>query len=235
MIDQLADLPLSYHPGTDWEYSVATDVLGRVVEVASGKPLDVFIKARIFDPLGMADTGFFVPPDQQPSLTAYYRGADILEPMKPGMTRLDNAPYPGAYLRPVPRLSGGGGLVSTLPDMVALLRSLLPGGPTLLKPASIELILSNPLPDGVTLRFPRLGEVPGKGYSLAGAITFEPVPLDPEDSTGELQWGGIGGTHWWISPRTKLAAVLMTQRQMGFWHPFAYEFKQLAYRAAGFD
>jgi len=74
MIDKLAGLPLSYHPGTSWEYSVATDVLGRVVEVVSGKSLDAFFKARIFDPLGMADTGFAVPDAQQGRLVALYTG-----------------------------------------------------------------------------------------------------------------------------------------------------------------
>src|SRR3569623_689296 len=78
MIDKLAALPLSYHPGTSWEYSVATDVLGRVVEVVSGKPLDVFFKARIFDPLGMTDTGFSVPAAPQGRLVALYNGADVL-------------------------------------------------------------------------------------------------------------------------------------------------------------
>lgn len=134
MIDKLADLPLSYHPGTAWEYSVATDVLGRVVEVVSGKSLEAFLKARIFDPLGMTDTGFHVPDVQQGRLVALYNGADVLDPMKPGLTRADNLPFPQAYRRPFPRLSGGGGLVSTLPDMLALVRALLPGPDALLKP-----------------------------------------------------------------------------------------------------
>jgi CubicO group peptidase (beta-lactamase class C family) len=127
MIDSLADLPLIYHPGTSWEYSVATDVLGRVVEVVSGKALDAFFKAHIYDPLGMVDTDFYVPGPKQERLVAYYRGADVLDPMKPGLFRNDDIPYPQAYLRPLPRLSGGGGLVSSMPDMLALVRSLLPG------------------------------------------------------------------------------------------------------------
>src|SRR3954469_10555619 len=128
MIDVLADLPLAYHPGTSWEYSVAIDVLARLVEVISGLRFDAFIQSRILDPLGMADTGFVV--SDRDRLVAFYAGADPADPMKPGLTRLDASPYPGAYLRPVPRQSGGGGLVSTLPDLVALARSLLPGGRT---------------------------------------------------------------------------------------------------------
>jgi len=128
MVDVLADLPLIYHPGASWEYSVAIDVLARLVEVISGQSFDQFIQARILGPLGMVDTGFVVPEKDQDRLAAYYTGADLVDPIKPGLTRTDNAPYRGAYLRPIPRLNGGGGLVSTLPDMVALIRSLLPGG-----------------------------------------------------------------------------------------------------------
>jgi CubicO group peptidase (beta-lactamase class C family) len=153
--------------------------------------------------------------------------------MKPGLTRIDDAPYPQAYLRQVPKLSGGGGLVSSLPDMVALLRSLLPGGPTLLKPGTIALMMTNQLPDGVWIRFPRFGEVHGKAYGLAGALTLVPSPLESEDSSGELSWGGIAGTHWWISPKTNLAGALMTQREWSSWHPFMIEFKRLVYQAAG--
>jgi CubicO group peptidase (beta-lactamase class C family) len=230
MMDTLADLPLSFEPGTAWEYSVATDVLGRLVEVVSGQRLDAFFRSRIFKPLGMVDTMFTLPPEQHHRLVAYYAGADVMQPMLPGLTRSDQAPYPGAYLRPFPKLSGGGGLVSTLGDMVALLRSLLPDGPTLLQPATIAQMMRNQLPDGVCIGFPD-GVVHGKGFGLAGAVTLAPSAEDPPQSTGELQWGGIAGTHWWISPKTGLAGLLMTQRQMAFWHPFAFEFKRLAYRA----
>lgn len=233
MIDQLAGLPLSYHPGTSWEYSVATDVLGRVVEVVSGKPLDAFLKARILDPLGMTDTGFHVPEAQQGRLVALYNGADVLDPMKPGLTRADNLPYPQAYRRPLPRLSGGGGLVSTLPDMLALVRALLPGSDTLLKPETLRQMMTNQLPSGQTIRFATLGAIPGKGFGLGGAVTFAPTPSDPPNSTGEFQWGGLAGTHWWICPEANTAGVLMTQRYMGFWNPFFFEFKRLAYQAVG--
>jgi len=162
MIDVLADLPLAYHPGTSWEYSVATDVLARLVEVISGQRFDAFIQSRILGPLGMVDTGFVV--SDRNRLVAYYAGADPVDPMKPGLTRADDSPYPGAYLRPFPRQNGGAGLVSTLPDMVALIRSLLPGGQMLLKPETIELMMTNQLPEGVWMRFAAYGELKGKGY-----------------------------------------------------------------------
>jgi len=233
MIESLAGLPLVFHPGTAWEYSVATDVLSRLVEILSGQPFDVFIRSRILDPLGIEDTGFVVPEHKRDRLAAYYAGADLLDPMKPGLGRVDGAPYPGAYVKPFARLSGGGGLVSSLPDMVSLMRSLLPGGPTLLQPETIALMMTNQLPPGVCIRFSRLGDIPGKGFGLAGAVTLTPSSLDPAESTDEFQWGGIAGTHWWISPRTGLAGLLMTQRVMAFWHPFSFEFKQLVYAAAG--
>ncbi|MGZ3352791.1 MAG: serine hydrolase domain-containing protein [Xanthobacteraceae bacterium] len=231
MIDQLADLPLLYHPGTSWEYSVATDVMARLVEIVGGQPFDQFIQARILGPLGMVDTAFVVPEKDRDRLAAYYAGADLMDPMKPGLTRTDNSPYPGAYLRPVPRFNGGGGLVSTLPDMVALIRSLLPGGPTLLKPETIALMMDNQLADGVWMRFPMTGELPGRGYGLAGGLILKPSPFDHADSAGEFYWGGIAGTQWWISRKANVAGLMMTQRQMSFMHPFAFEFKRLAYEA----
>jgi CubicO group peptidase (beta-lactamase class C family) len=231
MVDVLAGLPLIYHPGTSWEYSIAIDVMARLVEVISGQTFDQFIQSRILDPFGMVDTGFVVPEKNQSRLVAYYAGADLMDPMKPGLTRADNYPYPGAYLHPIGRLNGGGGLVSTLPDMVALIRSLLPGGPTLLKPETIALMMTNQLPDGQWIRFAMLGEQPGKAHTLAGGLIVNPTPFDHPDSAGELYWGGVAGTQWWISPKRNMAGVMMAQRQMAFVHPFSFEFKRLAYEA----
>lgn len=231
MVEILTDLPLTYQPGTNWEYSIATDVLGRLVEVISGQRFDVFIAERIFAPLDMVDTGFVVPEDKRDRFAAYYEGADLMDPMKPGLTRNDNFPFRGAYLVPVPRHSGGGGLVTSLPDMVALMRALLPGGPQLLKPGTVEKMMQNHLPDGQTLVFSMLGPIPGKGYGLGGAVTLEPSSLEPAEATGEFQWGGIAGTHWWINPRHNMAGLLMTQRQMAFWHPFSFAFKKAVYKA----
>jgi CubicO group peptidase (beta-lactamase class C family) len=227
MMDVLADLPLVFHPGTAWEYSVATDVLARLVEVTSGQRFDAFIRSRILGPLGMVDTGFVV--SDRDRLVAYYAGAELANPMKPGLARADDAPYPGAYLRPVPRQSGGGGLVSTLPDMVALIRSLLPGGPTLLEPDTIRLMMTNQLPDGVWMRFAAYGQLQGRAYGLAGGLILEPSAFDHQDARGELFWGGRAGTQWWISPNRNTAGLIMAQREMG--HPFVVEFKRLAYEA----
>jgi len=223
----LAELPLVFHPGTSWEYSVATDVLARLVEVISGQRFDAFIQSRILGPLGMADTGFVV--SDRDRLVAYYAGADLVDPMKPGLVRVDDAPYPGAYLRPVPRQSGGSGLVSTVPDMVARIRSLLPGGPTLLKPDTIKLMMTNQLPENVWMRFAAFGELRGRAHGLAGALILEPAAFDHQDAKGELFWGGRADTQWWVSPKKNIAGLIMTQREMG--HPFVVEFKRLAYEA----
>ena len=232
MMDVLAELPLSFHPGTAWEYSVATDVLSRLVEVVSGQRFDEFLAARIYTPLGMTDTGFVVPPEQQHRLVAYYAGASLTDPLKPGLKRTDDAPYPGAYRQPFARLSGGGGLVSSLPDMVALIRSLIPGGPMLLKPETVRLMMSNQLPEGTFIRFPTVGEAKGKAFGLGGAVTLATSSIDPPDSENEFQWGGIAGTHWWINPRKQLAGIVMAQRQMAFWHPFSFAMKREVYAAA---
>jgi CubicO group peptidase (beta-lactamase class C family) len=189
-----------------------------------------FFSPGFFDPLGMVDTGFFVPEESRDRLVAYYAGTDPLDPMKPGLTRTDHAPYPGAYLRPVPRLNGGAGLVSTLPDMVALIRSLLPGGPTLLNPTPSRLMMTNQLPAGRMDALSGRGELRGRGHGLAGGVIVQPSSLDHKDASGELFWGGMAGTQWWISPKAKVAGVMMTQRQEAFSHPFAAEFKRLAYR-----
>ena len=186
MMETLAGLPLAYHPGESWEYSIATDVLGRLVEVLS-KRFDEFLRERIFEPLGMSDTDFVAK--DKARLATYYAGADIMAPMKPGLTRLDNHPYPGAFVTPVPRLSGGGGLVSSLADMIALVKSLMPGGDTLLKPQTLELMRTNQLAAGQCIRFPRMGDIPGKGFGLGSAVTLKPSAIEPRGLGGRARVG----------------------------------------------
>jgi CubicO group peptidase (beta-lactamase class C family) len=149
--------------------------------------------------------------------------------MKPGLVRVDDAPYPGAYLRPFPRHNAGSGLLSTLPDMVTLARSLVPKSPTLLKPETVRLMMTNQLPEGIWMRFPPYGELKGKGYGLAGAVIVEPSPYEHPDAKGEIFWGGRGGTQWWISAETNTAGFIMAQRELG--HTYGGEFKRLAYEA----
>ncbi|MBR7746015.1 serine hydrolase domain-containing protein [Undibacterium baiyunense] len=231
LINILEELPLSFHPGERWEYSIATDVLSRLVEVVSGDNFDVYLHAHILSPLGMNDTSFWVPPHKHERLTAYYAGTDPMNVLNRDLKRLEKSPYPEAFLKPIPRYSGGGGLVSSMHDMLALMRSFLPGGHMVLKPESIRLMMQNHLPAGWGIAFPGVGDVPGKGFGLGGAVTLRPGENDPADAEGEFEWGGIAGTHWWISSRHNIAGLLMTQRQMAFWHPYSFEFKKLAYAA----
>ncbi len=231
LINILEELPLSFHPGERWEYSIATDVLSRLVEVVSGDNFDVYLHAHILSPLGMNDTSFWVPPHKHERLTAYYAGTDPMNVLNRDLKRLEKSPYPEAFLKPIPRFSGGGGLVSSMHDMLALMRSFLPGGHAVLRPESIRLMMKNHLPQGWGIAFPGVGDVPGKGFGLGGAVTLRPGENDPADAEGEFEWGGIAGTHWWISPRHNIAGLLMTQRQMAFWHPYSFEFKKLAYAA----
>jgi CubicO group peptidase (beta-lactamase class C family) len=233
MMTTLAPLPLSFHPGTRWEYSVASDVLGRVVEVISGESFGEFLSRRIFEPLNMPDTDFWVPPAKLDRLCALYVGVDLMDPSKPGLKRLDDKPYPGAYTRKMPRESGGGGLVSTLPDTVRLMQSLIPGGPTLLKPETLNLMWQNQLPPGVCIEFPNRPREPGHCFALGSAVTLEAGPGEPAEAMGEVGWGGLAGTIWWINPRIGIAAALMTQRYFGVNDPYGFEFKRAAYRALG--
>lgn len=231
MVTALAALPLAFQPGTAWAYSIATDVLGRLVEIVCDAPLGEVLARRIFEPLGMADTGFSVPADRRDRLCALYEGVDLRDPATPGLVRGDDRPYPGAYGDDLARESGGGGLVSTLGDTVRLLQSLMPGGPTLLAPATIAAMFENQLPAGMCVQFPNVPPETNRGFGLGSAVAIGPIAGEPAETVGEVGWGGLAGTVWWLNPRLGIGAVLMTQRYFGFGGPYAAEFKRLAYRA----
>lgn len=235
MMTTLAALPLSFHPGTQWEYSVATDVLGRLVEVVSGESFGKFLSSRIFEPLGMIDTDFWVPATRLKRLCTLYVGVDLLDPTKPGLQRADDKPFPEAYTSKLPRESGGGGLVSTLGDTVKFIQSLLPGGPTLLKPDTIDLMCRNQLAADLCVRFPNMPPFRSKGFGLGSSVTIGTSALEPAEVVGEVGWGGLAGTIWWINPRIGIAGVLMTQRYFGFGNPYSFVFKGQAYKALGFN
>lgn len=225
MMEALAGLPLLFQPGSAWNYSVGTDVVGRLVEVASGQTLDAYFRRHIFEPLGMEDTFFFVPPEKAARMAPLYLG-DLREPLKPGLQRADHLPYPGAYLQPFPRLGAGGGLVSSLDDYTALVRALLRGGAPLLRPATMPLLYRNELAPGQWIGCPGIPALKGRGQSVVGSVTVEPSEDDPASVTGDLQWSGLAGTHWLVSPRDDIAAVFMTQRFAGSDLPVWPAFKQ---------
>lgn len=230
LMDILAGLPLNYQPGEGWDYSMAPDVLGRVAELVTGQTLGEALQARLFQPLGMVDTGFVLSEAQRPRLAAQYIG-DLQNPLKPGLTRVDHLPYPGAYLKPFPRQSAAGGLFTTQADMLALLKALTPGVPGgLLSPGLLAQVFTDQLPPGRRVNFPNMA-VPDLGFGLCGAVARTPGLLQHPAAVGDLQWGGLAGTHWWIHPTRGCAGVLMTQRFMGYWNPFWYAYRQALYQA----
>jgi CubicO group peptidase (beta-lactamase class C family) len=232
-MDLLAGLPLLFQPGEGWEYALGADVLARVVEIVTGQRFGDALQTRLFDPLGMVDTGFVLKPEQMPRLAALYRG-DLADMTKPGLLRLDETPWPGAYRTPVPRQSAAGGLFTTQADMLTLLRQLMPGQPSLLlQPAMLAELFTDQLGAERHVHFAHLGRFPSLGFGLAGALTREPSTLATDAAVGELQWGGLAGTHWFISPATGLAGVVMAQRHWGFWNKFWFRYKARVYEAAG--
>jgi len=233
LMKTLEPLPLGFQPGERWEYSLATDVLGRLVEVISGESLGAFMARRIFGPLEMVDTDFWVPEGKRGRLAALYAGVELMDPTKPGLQRMDALPFPGAYMSPALRQSGGGGLVSTLDDTVRLIQALMPGGPTLLRPETLALMSRNHVAPGLCVQFPNMPVNPGRVFGLGSSVLETPGRFDPPAATDEVSWGGLAGTIWWINPRLNIAGVLMTQRYFGFGNPYTFEFKRLAYQGLG--
>jgi len=223
--ERLAALPLVYQPGTAWEYSLAPDVLARLVEIVTGQSFGVALQQQLFEPLGMVDTAHVLRPEQHARFTALYTG-NIANPLESGLRRMEDAPWPGAYVQAVAREGGASGLFTTQADMLALLRTLLPGPDAFLKPATLAEMFRDQLPPDVCVQFPQFGALPGLGFGLGGAFTRRALPLQPLARAGELQWGGLAGTHWWLSPETGVAGVVMTQRFFGWWNPFWWEYRQ---------
>ncbi len=233
LVAGLADIPLANRPGTRFQYSVATDVLARLVEVLSGERFDRYLARRIFAPLGMVDTDFHVPASKHGRFCVNYAARDPMDPMVPG---LDAAPDTllGSYLAPKSFLSGGGGLVSTILDYTRFIRMIVGGGALertrILDAATLELMRTNQLPEGAGVQFP-FWHMPDTVFGLGFAIKTAPAAGEPDAAIGEYHWGGMAGTHSWMSPAADIAAIVFTQRLPGFWHPFSHEFKRQVYAA----
>ncbi len=234
MCKKLGSLPLAYQPGSFWRYSFATDVTARLVEVLSGQRFDEFLKDRIFTPLGMLDTDFYVPKEKLDRLTTMYLPADPLDPMSPCAAPMD-APATTANGHLPSFLSGGGGLLSTLTDYLVFARMIINEGSyadvTILKPETLKLMRTNQCAPGVTVNFP-MWSMPGTTFGLGFALKEAPAEGEPASAVGEYHWGGMAGTHFWWSPESNLTGICMTQRMPGFWHPFSHDFKRLAYKIA---
>jgi CubicO group peptidase (beta-lactamase class C family) len=229
--DRWAELPLLFEPGTAWNYSVSTDVLGRLVEVLSGQDLATFFAERILGPLGMADTAFFVPEDKAGRLAALYwpserRGRAVRAP--DGMD--------AGFRRPPRMLSGGGGLVSTAADYHRFVQCLARGGALddtrLLSPRTLSFMTRNHLPGGRDLA--QVGRslfaetlYDGIGFGLGFSVVLDPVGTEVPSSPGEYAWGGAASTAFWVDPVEDITVVFMTQLLPSDTHPLRSQLRQL--------
>ncbi|MCH2458627.1 MAG: beta-lactamase family protein [Henriciella sp.] len=237
MCKRLAKLPLLFSPGTRWNYSHSTDVLGRVVEVASGMKLDEFFRERIFGPLGMVDTDFFVPKEKIHRLMACYSR----DPQTGKISESDGKGEASrAYRHQPPLLNAGGGLVSTLRDYHQFCLMLLHGGSLhgtrLLSPKTVEFMRMNHLPDNRTIK--QMGDktfsearMEGNGFGLGGSTIVNVADSMQPGSVGTFSWGGLANTFFWIDYEEEMIAIQATQMIPSGCYPLRPQFQQLAYAA----
>ncbi|WP_371745023.1 serine hydrolase domain-containing protein [Bradyrhizobium sp. U87765 SZCCT0109] len=203
--ERIAKLPLAYQPGSTWDYSHSTDILGRVIEVVSGKSLYQFEKERLLDPLGMKDTGFYVTDKAKQGLVA--------EPF-PNDRHIGNDAEMNDPRVPQKWESGGGGMVSTIGDYARFARMLLNGGALdgkrYLSPKTVAFMGANHLGPGI-VPGPYYLPGPGFGFGLGFAVRTEVGVAPLPGSVGEMSWSGVGGTTFWIDPKEDMFVVFMAQ------------------------
>lgn len=232
--DRWATLPLLFQPGAEWNYSVATDVLGRVIEVASGQSLDTFLAERIFGPLDMSDTAFQVPEADRERLAALYSAHPTTR------KAMRNDLMGAAALSPPTMLSGGGGLVSSARDYHRFASMLLGEGQLdgvrLLSNRTLRYMVRNHLPGGADLETfgrPLFAETSfdGVGFGLGFSVVDDPVKNKVLSSAGEFAWGGAASTAFWVDPHEAVTVVFMTQLLPSSTHPLRSQLKRLVYQA----
>jgi CubicO group peptidase (beta-lactamase class C family) len=223
VIQMVARLPLAYHPGRAFRYSVAIDVLGYIVQVVSGKPFADYLNDCIFEPLGMLDTAFWVPPEKAARLAALYGPAE-----GGGLKVVEDGRDSYQHLKRWS--SGGGGLVSTVDDYFRFGQMLLNQGALdgvrLLGRKTVEWMLQNHLPEGLIAN----GD-PANGFGLGGAVLLRPGLSHRPGSIGKFGWGGAANTEWWIDPAEQMQCLLMTQYMPPFTLPLVEDFAMGAYQA----
>ena len=219
----LGEIPLLYQPGTQWNYSVSVDVLGRLVEVVSGQPFDVFLRERIFDPLGMADTGFRVPDSKSDRVAPTYGHSGPDRALGLGDTSICDLP-PTLF-------SGGAGLRSTAQDYARFAQMLLNGGELdgarILGRKTVELMTVDHLEEGMPTGFLSPGWSFGLGFTVKTEAGLDGLP----SSVGEYNWIGIQGTSFWVDPEEDLVGVFMVQIRPNRDITFRDQFKRLVYQA----
>lgn len=206
-VKRIASLPMDAQPGTQWVYGYATDILGVVVERASGMPLDQFLKDRIFTPLGMKDTQFYLPKDKAGRLATVYTPKEG-ESLTPAPTE-GTMNSQGAYVDgPRKSFSGGAGLLSTAKDYYLFLQMMANGGvlngKRILSPATVHLMTVDHLSEGVAFR-------PGQGFGLGFDVVLDQGKRGTYGAVGEFGWGGAYGSSYWVDPEEELVVVYFTQ------------------------
>ena len=232
MVAALAAVPLEFSPGSAWNYSVSTDILGYLIGKISGKPFQTFLHERLFGPLGMNDTDFFVPQGKAGRLAACYG-------LGPKGVALQDDPTTSSYLKPPSFYSGGGGLVSTAADYLKFCKMILGGGASggaqLLSPKTIQLMGANHLGGGdlASMSKSMFSEAAyaGLGFGLGFSTTIDPAATLIPASKGDLSWGGAASTFFWIDPHEDLIAILMTQLMPSSAYPIRRELRTLVYSA----
>ena len=234
MIAALAKMPLEFSPGEAWNYSVATDVVGWLVEVVSGQKFEDFLAQRLFAPLGMDDTGFYVREGHGHRLASCY------QPTKDGKIELQDDAATSDYLKPPSFVSGGGGLVSTAGDYLKFAQMLLNGGTAnghrYISRKTLDLMTANHLPGGVDL--PALSRslfseaaYDGVGFGLGFATSTKASRTLMPGSDGDFFWGGAASTFFWVDPAEDLIGIFMTQLIPSSTYPVRREVRTMVYAA----
>ena len=233
-VDELARLPLEFSPGTAWNYSVSTDVLGHLIAVIDGRPFDVFLRQELLDPLGMVDTAFEVAPDKAHRLAACYA-------FKPGGgLRLIDDPARSRLCEPTAFHSGGGGLLSTLDDYERFCLMLRNRGELdghrFVSRKTLDLMWANHLPGGkylpdVSISMFAEAIYNGVGFGLGFAVVDDPVKTLIPGSAGEVSWGGLASTAFWVDPAEDLYAIFLTQLVPSSTYPIRRQLRTMVYSA----
>jgi len=236
MCNKLAEMPLLFSPGMAWNYSVATDVLGHIVELVSGKTLDVYFKEHIFEPLGMVDSFFHIPDDKLERLMHNYS----FDPLK-RETKLADSPERTIYRPGRKFLSGGGGLLSTMEDyfkFADMIRRKGTGanGVYIVNRKTIEKMSSNQLPQNRTLEEHGHGQFtevayPGTGFGLGLSVVMDSGVTVSTTSNGATSWGGLASTIFWNDPVEDMTVIMMTQLMPAATYPLRPQLSQLVYAA----
>ena len=237
VVDKLATFPLIAQPGKAWNYSVATDVLGCLVEVISGEPFQVYLREKVLKPLGMVDTDFHVPADKHERFAANYQ-AGPSNANGAGKLELLDDPGKSRYLAPRKVNSGGGGLVSTASDYLRFCKFMLNkgciDGVQLLGRKTVELMTMNHLKgDMADMGMPRFSESTyyGIGFGLGFSVMIDPAKAHIVGTPGEYAWGGAASTAFWCDPAEDMAVVLLTQLMPSSTYPIRRELRVLTYQA----